>query len=474
MKKFRLFLPMLCFLLLTLCACEKEPVSTSVPSSAPTTAPTEPVWAGYVSPKEDYVFYYEDGRDYEWEEDVLYFANSYLSDHLMLRNRQFLVQLPNYETDAANFYDAELHQQFLSQINALIPEISQLTDEQILYRLQMILSQFHDVHTRLEYFGDAFFPILFMPFNEQGETVFYSVFLPEAHEELLYCRLTAINGCPIDEVIEKMRAFACYENEYGLIDTLASGGYGADYFTHAFALEAVGICQPDADQAVYTLEAPDGTQYELTLSAVESFTEVDCVGMPYVWAYGIPFNNFQAESYWYTTELAEDTLYVRLNRFDFEENETYLQFAASLFNEYQAHGAFDQIIVDPRGNGGGYQTTGFNVMVSELAKMECEEFYILVDGGTYSCSLIFSAELEYHIPDAIFVGTPTGQAPCFLGAIYYETMPNCGVTFIVPSVGCQPFPACEENALVPDILLYPTLEDYAAGQDTVLNYLLAP
>lgn len=170
----------------------------------------------------------------------------------------------------------------------------------------------------------------------------------------------------------------------------------------------------------------------------------------------------------------EGTLYVRIDSFEVEETESYKQFSDNLSQTYRAHGQYHKIIVDLRCNGGGYQGTGFDVLIQSLVGMECDEFYVLIDGGTYSMATIFAGELVARRGDVILAGTPAGEAPGFFAGIYSEIymMPNCGVEITVPTSYYQPFPANEANAIIPDLLIWPTLSDYQKGYDTVLYSVL--
>lgn len=476
MKRYpAIFIVLLCLILLV--GCQKNtdvPTEDTLPSTE-VTEQTEPKWTGYTGSDQDYVYYYDEGRNLNWEEDILYLARSYLTDDMQLRSRQFIVNLPGGKTDAASFYDADLREQFLSAVNALIPEVGGLEDEEILYRIQSIIALFGDAHTRLDYRSDAVFPILFMPIYEDGQPVFYAVALPRKNENLLYSELTAINNVPIAEIIERMESFACHENDYGLIHKLAGGGYAGEYLSYAYSLEAVGIIGMDEQWATYTLTDSDGNSHDLTVKSDEEFTWINKAGYSLNYMLPIPYLYDDSENYWYTTALAESTLYVRISSFAYEEEETYSQFAGSLTVESNNTGHFQKVIVDLRGNGGGYNAEGWLAIINALGRMDFDEFYILVDQGTYSCSILFASEVEAQIPEAIFVGTPTGEAPGFFAGIFSEAyvMPNCGVSFTIPTQYYQAFPANEENALIPDVVIWPTIEDYQNFRDAVLEYVLS-
>lgn len=481
MKKYVQILVLCLAAVLLLCGCPAESapteatVTTEATESTETTAPTQPQWLGYSSPKEEYTYYYTAGRNLEWEEDVIFFADSHLSDNQLLRNRPFLVNLPGGKTDSAVFYNEELHQEFLAAVNALIPEIGNLSDDEILWKIQMIAALFSDVHTSVYLPYDSIYPILFMPFNEDGQWVFYAAALPTAHEKLLFTELTAINGHPISEVVDAMRCFVSHENEYGLINCLAGGGYGHEYLSAPMALEATGLSPVGSKKVTYTLLDQYGLEHDIELEPWDRLSDGDMTGISLNHVLSVPYTYDTNEHYWYTTTLAENTLYIRIRSFEYESEETYMNFSGALTVESNTAGRYDKVMVDLRGNGGGHQSEGWRAIVDTLCRIQCDEYYILVDGGTYSCSILFASEIKHRRPEVSIAGMPAGEGPGFFAGIYDKDylLPNSGVEFTVPTQYCQAFDPNEENTVIPDLTVWLTLEDYITCRDVALEYVLA-
>ena len=70
---------------------------------------------------------------------------------------------------------------------------------------------------------------------------------------------------------------------------------------------------------------------------------------------------------------------------------------------------------------------------------------------------------------ARIVGTPGGQPANFWGGVQGFYLPNSGLYFQRPSTFCNNIPGDENDALMPDIIIYQTIEDYRNGIDTVLE-----
>ncbi len=486
MKKYQLFVFVLALLiLLSFAGCRQQiataPTETQGAESSVTTmgttesTPTEPVWMGYESPKVDYVYYYDSGRPRDWEEDILYFANSLMTEHPMMLNENWIVRLPNYGSTGDNFYDPQVKEAVLQQINSLIPMLETLSDEQIQDHILRITALFRDVHTRLQAYASDYFPIAFQPIYEDDSWVFYAVILEAEYEALLYSRLTAINGYPIQQVIDQIRPFVPCETEWTLINCLAGGGYSsAEYLVAVRILKAAGIMEETDTQAIYTLMDGDGQCHDICVTAAKSFPQ-DRVGIWATEVYAVPYTDSDARNYWMTEDLAENTLYVRFNAFRVQQDYTYLQLSSDIRRAYQAHGSYDKVIVDLRFNGGGNLHSGYEGLISLFKRMECEEFYVLINGSSYSQAIIFAAELmTARGENALLVGEPSGEAAGFFAGIWRGTyiMPNCQMEFTIPTEYFRMFPMDHGGAILPDLLVYQTIADYRQGIDTVLEYVL--
>lgn len=451
------------------------PTESTTQSTAPT-QPPEPVWTGYEGPKAEYVYYYDSGRELEWEEDILYFANNLMKKHPVVLNENWIVRLPGYGSDGDKFYEPQVKEEMLRQINALIPQLEELSDDEVLYSLKRIIALFHDVHTRVEYDVVEYFPIIFMPIREEAGWVFYAVSLEKDKEDLLYSKLSAINGYSVEEVMDKIRPFVPCETEYVLIHSLAGAGISShEYLCTRGMLVAAGVVGEGDKQAVYTLIDEAGNTHDLTLEA-DGYLPPDMVGKWGEDVYTVPTEGRFEKNYWFTEDLAENTLYVRFNSFSVQPDYTYLQLSSDIRKAYSAHGSYDKVIVDLRFNGGGYIYSGYEGLITLFGSMQCQEFYVLINGTSYSQSIIFAAELLHVRGDkAQLVGEPSGEAGGFFAAVWSGdyVMPNCQVEFTIPTEYFLMFPMDGDGTIVPDILLYPTIEDYRQGIDTVLAYLLS-
>ena len=121
MKK-RSFLAILLALML-LCGCQTaQHVQT-------TTMPTEPPRAAFTGDFDSYVPQHTGRWEKAWEEDILFFARKYLTEHSYLSDSNFFIQYQpdlsgNVEYDFNNSaFDPQKRQAFVEAVDALLTEI---------------------------------------------------------------------------------------------------------------------------------------------------------------------------------------------------------------------------------------------------------------------------------------------------------------------------------------------------------------
>ena len=70
------------------------PIGTAAPTTEATEEATEPQWAPFTGKLNGYVYYYDQGRSRDWEEDILHVAGVFLGEvyangHPLLTDMEF-------------------------------------------------------------------------------------------------------------------------------------------------------------------------------------------------------------------------------------------------------------------------------------------------------------------------------------------------------------------------------------------------
>lgn len=471
--------------LLTLCGCtakseSAQTDSTTLPSQtepaaeAVETQPpeTEAPWSPYTGTSKGYVYCYPEGRDRDWEEDVIYVGDNYLKNFHALTHFPSRIQMIGDVEYTDEFYDPDLRQSFIDQLNELILQIPQLSDTEILYELQRILALLKDVHTGIDLPTEDLFPIGFEVFFENDELVYRVTYLPSKYEYAMFARLVGINNIPLDEIIERMKPYLPHENQYCLAYMLSGNGYPG-WLSCRDLLLITGVIDDPDDAVRYNLQYFGGVPETIKLKSVntEEFATFRASGWTHAMAYPDIYGESDTQFYFYKMMPEADMLYVRFNEFSPMPEYPILNFGNDILREVRDTGGVDKLVVDLRRNPGGAQTLGFPEFITILKRLDVDQIYVLTDQGTFSCAIIMASQIKQAIPEVILMGTPAGQAPNFYAGLYENdyTMPNSGITCNIPTAYYRMIPDYAHEALMPDIPVYPTLEDYAEGIDTVLE-----
>ncbi len=86
-----------------------------------------------------------------------------------------------------------------------------------------------------------------------------------------------------------------------------------------------------------------------------------------------------------------------------------------------------------------------------------------------------ATSLKLNVDGAVLVGGPAAEPPNFTVPVLdgnYE-MPNSKCIFSFGGSYLNYWPGYEHDALMPDIEIYQTIEDYQNGKDTVLEAVFA-
>lgn len=478
MKKFFAMLLALC-VLLSLAGCVREPAPTE-PATQPTepsTEPTEPAWAGYSGTMDGYVYRYEAGRDREWEEDVLFLAETFLKGHPYLVNDKYMITgYPEVfgfaEMEFSDrLYNDTLHTEFIAAVNTLIEQIPALADGVIPYEMKKLVASIGDIHCNLypDNAEDAFFPVFCDHFTVDGRTEFQVYCVPQEYRQMYLSRLVAINGVPVEEIVESMRAYISEENDYHYLYVVTDPMPSMSMLTMKNALVTLGVMEENADSAEYTFEKDGQTQTcqvkTTTLTQIGSME----LEQHYMASYDrLPF--MYSDNYW-GDWISYNTLYIRFQSMMPDETQTVQKFLQQILKAIDESEVPVRLIIDFRYNGGGITNdTAFKDFCKSINSREHDGVYLLINGASASAAVAVPYCLRQTIEGAVLVGTPTSQYVNFpMDSFTYE-LPNSGYMFVISSeVMC--FPNAEpSDALHPDVEIYQNWEDYCNNVDTVLEY----
>ena len=137
------------------------------------------------------------------------------------------------------------------------------------------------------------------------------------------------------------------------------------------------------------------------------------------------------------------------------------------------YGLINTIVIDWRGNSGGNSLV-FRPMEEGLQKRSEEKrlrLFGIIDHGTYSSALINALQFKRDLR-ATLLGEPTGDNPGNQSEVQSFVLPYSKLT-VQYSTRFFDLNEGEKEALTPDILLSPSLQDYLSGIDPIYEAIVS-
>lgn len=428
--------------------------SEAVPAAEPT---------GYFGTMNGYVYRYKDGRNRNWEEDILDFAEVLLSSHPKFTERTWVYGAVSGDTD--EFYDPVLRNSVISQIDILIGQISDLQDSEILYELKRIAALLEDRNTDVFILQTMYFPLSFTAIKEDGETSVYVISAPKEHPEIIFGKLEAINGMPIDRVMSRLGEYVCADNPYWkTYSTVTSRIISAQM------LEAAGIIDPEPYTAEFTVMTDSGSlTVELAAVPTEERND-DTMESKSLRAAGSLSRKNSDLDYWYENIPEDGMVFVRMNYCYPREDLSYSDFWNQIMKSVNSYETAPKLVFDLRGNSNGYEPKGFDGFVASLSRTKVSGVYVLIDSGTCYAAVDLAVKLKQEIAGTVVLGEPAGKSPNFLSTNSYTMFEHYENAYF--TVSEYYYVVVEDYGsltYMPDEIIYQTFDDYRQGIDTVME-----
>lgn len=442
------------------------------------TEQTEPQWPGYGTGQYEY-YYSEDDPSRVWEEDTLYLIDTLLTEHPVFCDERFVVYT-GYVTEGAGeteysnrLFDAGKQAKLIAAANDLIPRLSTLKEEQIVMELQRLMAIAGDSYTKFYVDLDQRFPLMLQPIYDGNAVSFYVVTVPAGQEELLYSRLTAINGIPIAEVASRLTYYISGSNVHYKIYMMSSP-LTACWLLQTLPLVGIGAMEPGETSAELTFET-DGSTVIRTFEAATKAerAEMDLVKKTKTNMDWLSYRDMPDDNLWLECLEEENAVYMRIIALMDNESLRFSTFLPMGAKAVETAGEGCKLIIDLRDCFNGYAfESQIYTFANRINQASPAGVYILVDGGTGAAGLAAAYRLKCNISGAQIVGAPTGEGLVSLGDLVDYKLPNSGLSFCIRTSGFCLAEGTGEDMLTPDILVHQTLEDMKNGTDTMLQYVL--
>lgn len=396
-------------------------------------------------------------RTSQWMADITFFDD---------RMRQFHYNLFSHISE-------EL---WSEKINKLKSEVNNLNDVDIIFRLMQITALVGDGHTVLVPLVSGKYQFGMCPFLTYiFDDGIYVLETRKEYQQLLGAKLIAIDGKPIDEVLQLIQTVIPSDNEFGskwlqpLALSIPEVLYGLKITEKRNSIKLTYIKNQETNSI----------QVKVTEKLTADFLET--------WLYGfhklkdwvrvkqskIPASQLKTdEPYWFEYLSEEQMVVFHYNQVKTNPNENEQDFMDRL-SEFIDKNPVKALVVDLRYNEGGDNTIYRPLLNGIIANEKINKkgkLFVLVGRRTFSAGMCFATELEKST-QAIFVGEPTGSSPNFVGesgGVFQ--LPYSGLFVNASNLFWQNSYAFDNRKYIaPDIYIPPKYSDFKNGMDAPLE-----
>jgi hypothetical protein len=360
------------------------------------------------------------------------------------------VQLPERHANMFRFTTPAAFAREVARLDSAIPRLSDL---QIRLRFVRLTSMLRDEHTGA---GALPQPAVRLPLEvlwmDDGP---YVVAAAAELRGIVGARIIAIDGHPIPEIADTLRAFIPHESEIGF----RRQAEHALVFTEV--LRGLDFVR-DTSGATLDVAQAGGRQTRVAIRAVplSRYTAAARAG-------GEPtYRQRPGEKYWFTL-LSDGVLFIKYNQC--RDGAAFRSMSDSIARTLDS-GRVTSVVVDLRDNGGGDDYVIrplLSVLETHAALARAKRVFAIIGRATASSGLSAAHDLRARA-NATLVGEPSG--PNRFGNVQTFTLPYSGMLVMYATTEHQT-DAGPAPTLQPDVVVAPTPQAIVAGRDVALEWI---
>jgi hypothetical protein len=379
----------------------------------------------------------------QWRDDLQFFAR----------------ELPKRHMDAFHFISRE---KFEAEVAELDHKLDSMDFDHMFVALRVIASSIGDGHTGINLPESApplQFPISVVNFNDDYRVTGVA----PGSERALGAHLLKIADTPVKRAAEPLFTTTPQDEFpwYGM-------NIVNSFLANARMLHGLDVI-PNHDTAQYTLADDGGKEFTIDVHSLAA-AEYAKVQLAHPYKEGPLSTQKPAENFWFTYLPASRTVYC-----DVRAIRDLSGPAKSLMTYLKDHEKeVDKLVIDLRQNSGGDYNEGLHHLVEPLRDNphinQKGHLFILIGPRTFSAAMSNATHFRYRT-NAMLVGTPIGEKPNSFAERSQMTLPNSKMV-VTYSVKFYKFVESGENIVRPDQEVNTTWEDFVAGRDPALEWIL--
>ena len=368
--------------------------------------------------------------------------------------------------------------EFDAAIAQLRRDIPSLSDPQAAIGIMSLLRRIGDGHTgAFPLDGPGAMPLSLPLLTYDFADGQYVIAAAPAYAQLLGARVLAVNGVPIQQVVERIAPIVSRDNPTWIRQV-------APYrWRNTSLLRALRIGD-DNTAAMLTIERAGVKQETVRVASSKEDIEIwNTLPAPATWKVLQPFDpqtgllslRRMGEHYWFEYLRERRTLFVQYNKVnDRPEGESLAQFSERLAAFLRAN-AVDKVVLDLRWNNGGNTFLNealLRALIRHEPLAQRGRLVVLIGRRTFSAAMNATSYLERFL-DPVFIGEPTGGKPISPGDEVWETLPYSGMQMNVSDVLWQGgWPYDQRLWVAPQLEAEPRFADLRANRDRALEIAL--
>ncbi|MEK6263894.1 MAG: S41 family peptidase [Clostridium sp.] len=365
-----------------------------------------------------------------------------------------------------NLFAQKNKNEFLSDISLLKKNVDYLSNHEIKLQIAKIIASIGDAHTSVPLQINLLLPLELYWFPDG----IYVISAPLVYKEILYCKITKVNGTPIEDVITVLKSIVSYENVAYLNSQIPKYLPAIEIL---YDLELVN----DIDSLDLTFEDEKGTIgcLEITpLSIKESRETLHSIDNYLVSAEKLPLYRRNSDKYyWFQYISIHKIIYFKYNACRDMLHKDVFSFCKNLMLFIKEHDV-EILVIDMRNNFGGNSTLldPFIEDIKHCHKINKKgNLFVIVGRETFSSALLTVFSLKENT-SAIFLGEPTGGKPNCYGEVQRFTLKNYGLTVCYST---EYYKIIEDDTLpsfYPDVNIILTIQDYFTNGDPCFEHII--
>ena len=189
--------------------------------------------------------------------------------------------------------------------------------------------------------------------------------------------------------------------------------------------------------------------------------------------YAISYENYEKDYSWFRMIDNSTTAYLRIMQFAEGKGQNLFSAVEKMKKTIDELGYVDKTVIDIRNNSGGNGSTSIQRLIDVLNTREVGNVYVLIDDSSVSMSAAAAIRIKNEVENVFVIGIPAGTGSSTFSVsgngkkmLHSKNYYQIGGIYSYLDVNQK------YDAFMPDVLVYPTIDDYVDGIDTILQYAL--